>query len=176
MKGSWKSLLVIRLINLSEMKHKRLQSFALLLLVLGLAKAEGQQAIPASGGNALGSGGSASFSVGLVAYTTPKAETGSLAQGVQNAWEIYTVGIFGTDPGFSVHPNPVTNGFTLQIPVFQDEKFGYQLFDAMGRLLESERLTRLQTYISTAALPPGLYVLNVMRENRKIQSFKIIKH
>jgi hypothetical protein len=41
-----------------------------------------QNAIPASGGNATGSGGSVSYTFGQVVYTTKSGTGGSVAQGV----------------------------------------------------------------------------------------------
>lgn len=158
------------------MKQKGLKLCSLFLLGLGLTNLDAQQANPASGGNALGSGGTASYSVGIVAYTTETRAAGSVAQGVQHAWEIYTVGIFENEFEISVFPNPATSHITLQVPGFVDEKFAFRFYDMMGRLLESDILTSRQTHIHTGYLPPGIYILNVMRENKKVQSFKIIKH
>ena len=75
------------------MKHKKtITSVAFLLL--GLGGLQAQQSPTATGGEATGTGGTASYSVGQVVYTTNTGTNGSMAQGVQQPYEISTtVGI-----------------------------------------------------------------------------------
>jgi hypothetical protein len=49
--------------------------------------AQSQEAIPVSAGAAAGAGGSISYTVGQVFYTTYTASTGSVSQGVQHPFE-----------------------------------------------------------------------------------------
>ncbi len=53
-----------------------------------------QEVIPASGGNATGSGGSVSYSAGQVFYSIITGETGSVAEGVRQPYEISVVTYF----------------------------------------------------------------------------------
>ncbi len=62
------------------------KTITIFLLGLGLSELHAQEATLASGGNATGSGGSVSYSVGQVVYTTNIGTTGSVAQGVQQAY------------------------------------------------------------------------------------------
>jgi hypothetical protein len=92
------------------MKHKKVKLSAL-LLGLGLA-AQAQQATTATGGNTSGSGGTVAYSVGQIVYTTNTGTNGSVAQGVQQPYEISIV--LGIDNhsinlGLSAYPNPTTN-------------------------------------------------------------------
>jgi hypothetical protein len=57
----------------------------LLILFFGLVKTQGQQSVNSAGGNASGSGGSMSYSVGQVIYTTNSGINGLVAQGVQQS-------------------------------------------------------------------------------------------
>ncbi|RLD56213.1 MAG: T9SS C-terminal target domain-containing protein, partial [Bacteroidetes bacterium] len=62
------------------------------LLFLGLSNLQAQEVIPATGGEASGSGGSASYTVGQVVYTTNTGTNGnSVSQGVQQPYEISVV-------------------------------------------------------------------------------------
>lgn len=70
------------------MRNKKLKLSALLLLGLGLTGLQAQESVNATGGNASGSGGSASYSVGQVVYTTNTGTNGTVAQGVQQPFEI----------------------------------------------------------------------------------------
>jgi hypothetical protein len=47
-----------------------------------------QNTIPAAGGNAKGSGGSASFTVGQIFYTKLSGTNGTVIQGIQQPYEI----------------------------------------------------------------------------------------
>ena len=68
------------------MRHKKVKLSAVLLL--GLTSLQAQTAIIASGGNASGSGGSMSFSVGQIVYNTNSGTNASVAEGVQQPYEI----------------------------------------------------------------------------------------
>jgi hypothetical protein len=85
------------------------------MLFAGITHA--QQTANTAGGNATGSGGSASYSVGQPFYTTSTGNSGSVAQGVQHAYEIFSIGIKETalDISIMAYPNPTTDGLTLQI-------------------------------------------------------------
>jgi len=88
-------------------------------LFFGIAlQSSAQKNTVASGGNASGSGGSASYAVGQVVYTTNTGINGSVAQGVQQPYEISTtVGINETTIhlGMSVYPNPTTDYLQLKV-------------------------------------------------------------
>jgi len=146
------------------------------LLWAGLAQA--QESANASGGDATGTGGTASYSVGQVVYTTNTGSTGSVAQGVQHAYEIFTVGIKETELNISLtaFPNPTTENLTLQISDYNNEKLSYQLFDMQGKQLSNGQIVAQQTQINMNSLPTATYFVNVVnQENKKVQSFKIIK-
>ena len=73
------------------MRHKRLKLSAVLLLGLVLTGLQAQTSVNATGTNASGSGGTVSYSVGQVVYTNNTGTNGSVAQGVQQAFEILVV-------------------------------------------------------------------------------------
>ena len=159
------------------MKHKKIK-LSVLLLGIGIT-AQAQQATTASGGDASGSGGTVAYSVGQVVYTSNTDASGTVCQGVQQAYEIFTVGIKETklNISLSVFPNPTSANLTLQISDYNNEKLSYQLFDMQGKLLNNGQVTAQQTQINTTSLPPATYFINVVdQENKNVQSFKIIKN
>ena len=93
------------------MKHRKtITSVAFLLL--GLGGLHAQESSTAAGGDATGIGGSSSYTVGQVVYTTNTGTNGSLAQGVHQPYEISTtLGINETTINLelSLYPNPTTN-------------------------------------------------------------------
>jgi hypothetical protein len=146
------------------------------LIITCYAKA--QQSIHSSGANALGSGGTVSFSVGQAFYTSVSDSIGTVSQGVQQAYEIFTVGIKETklNISLSVFPNPTTDNLTLLISDYNNEELSYHLFDIQGKLLSNGQVTAKQTQINTTNLTAATYFISVVnQENQKIQTFKIVK-
>ncbi|HTF21297.1 MAG TPA: T9SS type A sorting domain-containing protein [Chryseolinea sp.] len=159
---------------------KRLKLSAVLLLGVGL-RLQAQNTIPASGGNALGSGGTASYSIGQMVYTTnTSVSNGSVTQGVQQPYGISVVTELEEAKGInltvSTYPNPTTDYLTLSIDNFEASKLSYQLLDINGRLLETKKIDGNQTIIVTSNLMPAMYFLKVTESNGKVKTFKIIKN
>ena len=162
------------------MKHKRLKLIALLLLGLGLTGLQAQESVNATGGDALGSGGSASYSVGQVVYTTHTGTSGSVAEGVQQLYEISVV--TGLEEAQSInlsvtaYPNPTTDYLTLHIDEFEISNLSFQLYDMNGKLLQNEKITGNQTSIVMSNLVPATYFVKVIQGNKEVKTFKIIKN
>jgi opacity protein-like surface antigen len=157
-------------------------SKTLALLVSGLlwaSFAQAQESANASGGNAIGSGGSSAYSVGQVIYTTNTGNNSNVDQGVQHSIEILSLSAKETSLNISltVFPNPTTENLTLQINDFTNEKLTYQLFDMQGKQFSNREITAQQTHINMNSLPTATYFINVVnQENKKVKSFKIIKN
>jgi len=160
------------------MKHRKTKLIALLLLGIGFNQGYAQQASIASGGDASGSGGSVAYSVGQIVYTTHTGSNGSVAQGVQQPYEIsITLGLEETEINLnlSAYPNPTTNYLMLQIDNY-DKALLYQLYDISGKLLESNTIVASSTTITMEALPTATYLLKVTQNNKEVKTFKIIKN
>lgn len=161
---------------------KKTNIIRLLILTIGLSWsdfAQAQQSSNSAGGDATGNGGSVAYSVGQIVYTTHTGSTGSVAQGVQQAYVISSVGINETElnSSLSLFPNPIVDNLTLQISDFNKEKLSYLLFDTEGKLLTNGQVIAKQTQINTASLPPATYFIKVLNlENKQVESFKIIKN
>jgi hypothetical protein len=141
---------------------------------------QAQNAIPASGGNASGSGGSVSFSTGQIVYTTNTGTNGSIAQGVQQPYEISVVtGMEETNMinlNLSAFPNPTTDFLILKVENYDNTNLSYQLFDSNGRLLENIKIKTNITSIVTSNLMPATYFLKVSDGTKEKIIFKIIKN
>ena len=162
------------------MKYKKLKLSAIPLLVLGLTSVQAQEAILATGGEASGSGGSASYSVGQVVYTTNTGTNGSVAQGVQQPYEISVVA--GIEQARDIklectaYPNPTTDYLILKVENNDNENLSYQLYNINGKLIENKKLTSSETTISIANLNSATYFLKVSDNNKELKTFKIIKN
>jgi hypothetical protein len=156
-----------------------MKKYLSIVFFLNLSIAFAQESMNATGGNAAGSGGTVSYSVGQMVYTTEVANAGSVAQGVQHAYEILTVGVKETLPDISigVYPNPTADNLTLQVGDIGKQKLSYQLCDLQGKLINSGSLIAPQTQLITSGLAPASYFLHVLNsENKTVQSFQIIKY
>ena len=158
------------------MKFKTIQ-LSLLLLCIGLT-ATGQEAITSSGGEATGSDGSVAYSVGQIVYSSYNNNSANVNEGVQQAFEIFTLGVEDQELNsqLSVFPNPTTENITLQIDNYEDQKMIYRLHNMQGKLLNSDKVNTQKTQINTQKLQAGVYFINIVSQKKQIkQSFKIIK-
>ena len=158
------------------MKHKK-TIFSVAFLLLGLGGLHAQESPTAAGGEAIGVGGSASYSVGQVVYTTNTGSNGSVEQGVQQPYEISaTVGINESSISLemSVYPNPTTNYLTLKVEI--TENLSYHLFDMQVKVIVSKKITDNTTTVVMESLPTSTYLLKVTDSNKTVKTFKIIKN
>lgn len=162
-----------------KLKVKSLRVAALLAFIFSLSTLSAQESVNATGGNASGSGGTASYSVGQVAYQTHTGTNGSVAEGVQQPYEISVVtGIEeakGINLSVTAYPNPTSDYLTLNIDEFDISNVSYQLYDMQGKLLQSEKITDNQTSIFMSDLVPAIYFVKVIQGNKEVKTFKIIK-
>ncbi len=161
------------------MRHKRLRLSAVLLFSLGLTVLQAQETVHTTGGNASGSGGSASYSIGQIVYQAQSGTNGSAAQGVQQPYEIsVATGIEeakGINLVVSTYPNPTTDYLILEVKDIQLYTLYFQLFDLNGKLLQSKKITDIQTTIVVRNLVPSSYFLKVIANIKVLKTFKIIK-
>ncbi|MBN2613452.1 MAG: T9SS type A sorting domain-containing protein [Bacteroidales bacterium] len=162
------------------MKNKLLTLNVTLVLTLWLTGLQAQQAIPAAGGNASGSGGSVSYSVGQVVYTTITGTTGSVAQGVLQPYEISVIS--GIEEAAEiilqceVFPNPVTDVLWLTVKNFNLPAISFQMYDMNGKLLKNGKIVSDKTSFETGNLTPATYYLKISTENKEVKIFKIVKN
>lgn len=151
----------------------------ILLAFLSVPKMHAQQAVVVSGENATGSGGSSNYSIGQVAYLAVNGTGGSINEGVQQAFDIFTLGVDNFPEiilQMTVYPNPATSFVNLKLDNSNFQNLQYQLFDMQGRTIANEKIANPETQIEMENLPPAIYLLHVINENRIIKSFKIIKN
>jgi hypothetical protein len=163
-----------------KLKVKSLGVATFLTFAFSLSTAMAQEAIPATGGNASGSGGSATYTFGQVVYTTNTGTNGSVAQGVQQPYEISNVTGIEEAKGItlqcSVYPNPTTDFITLKVENFSLSDLTFQLYDLNGKLLENRKIESNETSIDMSNLNPASYFLKVVQSNKEVKTFKIIQN
>ena len=143
---------------------------------------QAQSVATTSGGVAMGSYGLVCYTVGQIANSTITGSNGSVAQGVQQPFEIWV--ITGTNNStinlnISAYPNPTYNYLSLKVDdsgKLNIQSMSYQLFDVHGKLLRDNELTTCQTQIDMSGLIPSTYFLKVMKNKKLIKTFKLIKN
>jgi hypothetical protein len=153
---------------------RSLTTIVALIFSVGL---HAQETVPAIGGEATGIGGTASYSVGQVVYTTNTGTNGSVAQGVQQPYEISTtVGVneMSINLEMNVYPNPTTNYLTLKVE--ESKGLSFQLFDIQGKVIENKKVMASNTTIKMEGLPTATYFLKVTNNKQVVKIFKVIKN
>jgi hypothetical protein len=141
-----------------------------------------QSAIVPVGGDAQSNGGSVSYTVGQIAVQTASNSNGSVsvAEGVQQPYEIMTVGV-DDYPQIAlnavVYPNPTENLAQLQLNGFEISAGGLRatLYDGTGKRLQTLPVTDDLTPFQIGQYATGTYYLEVRDEKRVLKTFKIIR-
>ena len=153
------------------MNKKLITTMALVAAAVG---SFAQSAVSTAGYEATGDG-TVSATIGQVAYLTATGDGGSIAQGVQQAFEITTeTGIEITEIQLSAYPNPTSDVLNLKI----DGDFGtvtYALYNNSSALVTKGTANGSETQIQMGAYKPGVYFLEVKMDG-KAKKFKVVRN
>ena len=157
----------------------------LFIIMCSMTVVQAQQTTASTGGDAKGSGGSISYTVGQTFYNFNLGTNNSVAEGVQQAFEISEItgidDVKGISLVCSVYPNPTIDVLTLKID--GDIQAGYIafLYDNSGKLLKNIKIETNETTIPMQDLANSIYYLKIVQTRhasalRFIKTFKIIKN
>ena len=139
-----------------------------------------QENIVSAGGTASGSGGTVTFTVGQVADQYQASDSRSVLEGVQQPYEIQTVGI-DNYPDITlqamIYPNPTTRLVQLAIKgeeLFKEEMSAV-LYDNSGKLLQKKTITESLTSFDLSGYATSVYRLCVLRDGQTMKTFQIVK-
>ena len=145
-----------------------------------LSSTMAQESVNVTGGSAISTGGSVNYSIGQVVYTINNGRSGSVAEGIQQPYEISVVSGFQASNGIKIlilaYPNPTTDLLTLDVRDFHLSFFTFRLYDLAGRLLKNEQILERKTSINMSNFEPATYFVKVFQENKEVKTFKIIKN
>lgn len=162
------------------MLGKKIKLMVLFILGFGLTGLQAQEAVTGSGGEASGSGGTVSFSVGQVVYTTNNGVGGSVAQGVQQPYEISVITAIDQNMEInlacSAFPNPTADYLILKVDQVENQNLSYTLYDIHGKALQDSQIKNMETKISMVNFSPSTYFLKVTNNKKEVKTFKIIKN
>jgi hypothetical protein len=139
-----------------------------------------QLSVSTAGGEATGSGGTVSYTIGQVSYSNYTGNEGTVSQGVQQPYEIQLISSsedkYGINLELSIYPNPVNEYLKLKVKNYTTGNLMYQLYDMNGKLLENKKLEANETNIQTEKLVRAVYILKVTDNDKEVKTFKIIKY
>ena len=153
--------------------------FTIFMMTLACAVMAQTDIVPA-GGTATGGAGTVTYTVGQIAVQSADNGDKSVLEGVQQPYEIQTVGI-NDYPGITldavVYPNPTMNVLNLRISNYEipSEGLTAQLYDANGRLLQTVTVSDLETRFDLGTYATATYQLRVLDGKQLLKTFKIVK-
>ena len=138
-----------------------------------------QENISSIGLSFSGNGGAISYSVGQVTCDFNSGNNGTVSQGVQQPYEIYSTAgsnISNIILELKAYPNPTKDQLFLSYSDFQNENLSYHLYNNQGKLIRIKNCENNQTLISLKDYPSNTYILSVIKEKTIIKTFRIIKN
>lgn len=155
------------------------RAFLFFATVLFASYSYSQESIVVTGGKGTGTGGASSYSVGQIADIQLKGSGGSAQEGIQQAYEIATLGNDKFDEislTMTAFPNPVIDELNLIVTNNKFESLSYNLFDINGKIIAKDlNITSSETKVAMQGLTQGVYFLAVNNNSKAIKTFKIIK-
>ncbi|GAB5417981.1 MAG: hypothetical protein Crog4KO_14340 [Crocinitomicaceae bacterium] len=151
------------------------------LLLLGISTLAciplyAQQNTVSTGGNATGTNGSVSFTVGQIDYSNAAGSNGSSNEGVQQPFEFFDpeASLQELDWNAQLFPNPTNDQVILSIEAVP-ENTHYQLVDSQGKIVTEGAVSATETLIDMRQLAPAVYHLQ-LTQNSTTTSIQIIKN
>ena len=149
------------------------------VLGLGTLICTAQERTLASGGQATGTSGSLHYSLGQVVDIETTAATGTLSQGIQLGFDVFTLSHFefeAVNLRIQSYPNPTQNDIIITVNKAWINTLNFELYDLQSKQLQTGNLSQSHTKIGLQSYPTGIYILKVTQKQNLIKTFKIIKH
>ncbi len=156
----------------------------LILMLMWNITLQAQQVVSTSGNHAENGSAQMSWTVGEIVTATVSSGDNILTQGFHQSRLTVTAIEEVEVPDFeiSAFPNPATECIHLTlISLLQSPERGmwkdfyFQLYDLNGRLLMYEHIEGPETVIRMDSYIPSTYFLKIIKNNKEVRTFKIIK-
>ena len=146
----------------------------LIFCLIATQYAFSQHSIVSNGGEANGSGGTASYSVGQVYDMSISNNNFSIQEGVQQTYKVNTDGLLemSTDL-FTIYPIPTSDFITIELKS-KDFEFEYYVISTEGSLVDKGIISSQNSTINLADLKTGEYHV-VCKSDKQFFKSKIIK-
>lgn len=133
-----------------------------------------QQNTVTTGGDASGTNGSVSYTIGQIDYVYVENGSNSANAGVQQPYEFFIVGLNDLNYITALYPNPTYDELNLKIE--NPENMTFRIFDASGRLILEKASLTSENIISVTSWAKGNYNLQLFSNGETVETVKIIKH
>lgn len=157
------------------MKKHKLLILALFIIQCALS----QEGITVTAGQATGSGGSSSISVGLLNMEALEGLGGSASPGFVITEQPETL----SNEEFTsltlkaiTYPNPTQDYIVLSLKENNLNNLSYAIYNINGSIITNGKVIQSDTQINMQDLATGTYLLKVNKKNTAIKTFKIIKN
>ena len=74
--------------------------------------------------------------------------------------------------GLKVYPNPTNNVLNIDYPFVAGQQYHIKLFNSLGQLLLSKRITNSDKTINVTNINEGLYILKMYVQSQEIETKK----
>lgn len=149
-----------------------------LIFLLSIIELTAQEIIITSGGNAVGNG-SVSYSIGQTFVTANFSNSGSIAEGIQQSIEIFTLSnsnLKAVNLEAITYPNPTKDYINLKLNNDLFNSLEYTIFNVNGKSIKSGKVVEKNNKIKIQHFTKGIYFLKVTQNNSSLKVFKIIKN
>lgn len=158
------------------MKKINLFILSLFLLTAGYSQSIKSYVITSAGTTISGPGGSIYISIGEPINTEIDGGEIMISQGFLN---VSTQGVItSTDDLLNelvdVYPNPTSAEIEIVIPEFSGA-YKYYLLDQLGKLIQEGDLDDKRNVLGLQSIDSGIYFLNIVKEDRRSRTLKIVK-
>ncbi len=160
---------------------KKIESICFCMVLISFS-AFAQVSVNTSGGKATGVGGSQSYSVGQLVYSTMSDGSKTILQGAQQVYIISTVTEItdATDINLSVvaYPNPVKDNLKLNVnsDKYSVPSLQVKIVDITGKTVGIKRFISSDLQIDMRQFSPATYFLIILENNNELKTFKVIKN
>ena len=123
------------------------------------------------------SNGSLAWSMGQIAVKTCENGDFVLSQGFQQS-DLVITAIRNSDQvdyNVKAFPNPVRDKLSIQTEDLKNKKLLLELYDIHGSLLLKKKIKTSPMTISISDFSSGEYILRIIKNNKPVKSYKIIK-
>ena len=139
-----------------------------IILCMGIffSSAKAQNSINASGGKAFGTGGTQSYSIGQLVYSSTSGTGNSMQEGVQQAYIISTVTAIddkmGIDLAIVAYPNPVKDFLKLNVKtsLYKTSTLRCQVCDVNGKTIFTKKFSNTDLMLNMSELLSATYYRN----------------
>lgn len=149
-----------------------------LLFMLFWADLQAQSNTLSSGGQAIGAGGTSSYSIGIIDYISSDGSGGQVSQGLQQPFELFVTEVNGPEEAISarIFPNPSSDGVMVEVPEAGNMGFRFCFTDLNGKEIAQGTVTDNQTFIPLSGISAGSYFITIYRDDVKAKTFQLIKN